>query len=615
MKKQNIHLYLLISIQLVLICIGFQKFLFNGTESAFKADYDGMKNYFTYHAYIQQEQSEDLFLFEQMNYPFGDYVPFTDNIPPLAVSVKWFSEHVYDVKAYDFQILHWFLCLSLVFSSFLLFKIGNRFFHHKWLLLIICLTLPWISPQIRRLEIGHLSLSLSWCVLLVMYGLLKWYEAYNESLKKTLLPLLALIVAMVFTAMFHTYYLLINGLLVAYFSLFWAISQRKNWKKSIQILSSALVVGLASLLTFMALLRSFDAYYELRKETAEGFNYHPWQLTFDGIFNDYFLMTIPSVFKTNASIHYESYAYLGSAAIYGFIFFIVLFFIKKGKKERWNRYFNTSSYAPFIKALCLSGIACLFVGFGSMVHCFNDALVFDNWLSPFYYIENLVPRIQQFRCLGRMVWVFFFAFNIGLFYLLDQFIKDIKIKRWKYLPLLVLCTFLTVDMSDFVKYYRAMNIDQALTLSPNFEKIERLFEGLDTKKYQALLPIPYVHVGSENYDYTLDPEDKWMTTQYQLSEHSQLPLMSCVMSRTALEQAYALVGLFLEEELSPLLAKNLTDKPILVVLEEKESAWTVMSGREPAKTAQINGKTWVQKKGLLPIKQVDTWTLYEWFPK
>ena len=60
--------------------------------------FDGMRNYFAYHDYITQGKSDNFFLFEKMNYPFGDYIFYTDNTPLIAVPLKWFSENIYDLS-------------------------------------------------------------------------------------------------------------------------------------------------------------------------------------------------------------------------------------------------------------------------------------------------------------------------------------------------------------------------------------------------------------------------------------------------------------------------------------------------------------------------------------
>ena len=94
--------------QTIMVIIGFYNLVTDGQRRLFMDAYDGMRNYFAYNDYITQKNTGNYFLFEKMNYPFGDYIFYTDNTPLLAVLVKWFSNNIYDVSDYSLQIFHWF---------------------------------------------------------------------------------------------------------------------------------------------------------------------------------------------------------------------------------------------------------------------------------------------------------------------------------------------------------------------------------------------------------------------------------------------------------------------------------------------------------------------------
>ncbi len=56
-------------------------------ETLISAGGDGMKNYFTYLYHIKYDST--FWVFEGMNYPFGENIVFTDNQPLLSNIVKW----------------------------------------------------------------------------------------------------------------------------------------------------------------------------------------------------------------------------------------------------------------------------------------------------------------------------------------------------------------------------------------------------------------------------------------------------------------------------------------------------------------------------------------------
>ena len=132
--------------------------------------------------------------------------------------------------------------------------------------------------------------------------------------------------------------------------------------------------------------------------------------------------------------------------------------------------------------------------------------------------------LKQFRGLGRFTWVFYYVINLLVFYVLwnrsvrikpDQSWREefqlnwdkikkgqlrkcrfVNTKKWAIavLPLLVLC-------------YEAWTFQKSkqLHLTPNLAKRElaapspdHWLNKVDFTGYQAVMPLPYHHVGSEN---------------------------------------------------------------------------------------------------------------------
>ena len=114
-------------LQMMLVVATFWRLILDGQRYLFMDSYDGMRNYFAYHNFINQGETDDFFLFNNMNYPFGDYITYTDNTPLLAVIVKWFSENIYNISHCSLSIFHWFYVFSIVLSSVFLYLIGKHF--------------------------------------------------------------------------------------------------------------------------------------------------------------------------------------------------------------------------------------------------------------------------------------------------------------------------------------------------------------------------------------------------------------------------------------------------------------------------------------------------------
>lgn len=611
-KKHTFWLWSVIIIQVVLVFIGYNKLIIDGQDHLFMNAWDGMRNYFAYQDYITQGPTSDYFLFEKMNYPFGDYIFYTDNTPFLAVSVKWFSENIYDVSNYSFQIFHWFLTFILVFTSIVQYLICKEFIQTKWLIAIFSIAIPWLSPQLFRLGFGHFNLSLTICFLLIIYALIKLYQNYETSPKKIWKPILGMMVTALTFSFFHIYYLWISAFLIAYFCFFWAVFNRKKRKDFLKILAIGGSVPLALFGIFLLILRSIDTYYLDRNTTANGFHKHDWQFKIEALYASHDFLTLPSFINVTNHLPYETIGYLGSFSIYGGLFFLLFYISKKCSKRLFKSYFITPKFGQLALILFWTGFFCLWISFGSYARFFNHLLAFDNWFNPLYWLENIVPQVTQFRCMARFSWIFFLTFNLFLLYLLDQYYQRNR-NHWLRLSLVILLPlFLTIDTIDTVKWSRQFGAPQPLNNSPKLDELSQLLAPIDIKKYQAILPLPYYHSSCEDYDYTIDPENLWCTTTYQLSTLSDLPLMASKIGRSPLNQTYALFDIVLQYQIPKLVAERLTEQPILVAFNQREAAWTHLPNLEPARTALLNGKVFPEKMKLKEISRLNDWILYEW---
>src|SRR5437763_5880029 len=88
-SKYSWHIVLLIHI--VLCLIAFNKAWVHYNNFLFSNKGDGMKNYFTMESYLQHDSPKGVFHYTQMNYPFGEYIYYTDNTPLFCLFVKAFS--------------------------------------------------------------------------------------------------------------------------------------------------------------------------------------------------------------------------------------------------------------------------------------------------------------------------------------------------------------------------------------------------------------------------------------------------------------------------------------------------------------------------------------------
>ncbi|UOQ80800.1 hypothetical protein [Hymenobacter sp. 5414T-23] len=295
--------------------------------------YDGLKNYFTFQAYIQQPAAAGFAWFGMMNYPFGDYIFYADNTPLLAAAVRLWSQYVHDITPYGLDIYHGLLLLGFLASTALLVLILHRLLHYWGLVLFFAIVLPWLSPQVGRLLMGHFNLSYSWVVLLGIWGLLRIYDRQQAGLPlgKTVA---GLVVAFTLISFLHLYYLPLLGLLTGAFFAAWLLP-KAHWRKQPRlVLAGAALSGLPLVLSVL-IVRAVDRYYALRLTDPTGFNYPAWKLQVSALFQQYSYETTHFIIEPTAYVTQESQAYLGAFALFGLVALLVAWLFARPATRRW----------------------------------------------------------------------------------------------------------------------------------------------------------------------------------------------------------------------------------------------------------------------------------------
>jgi hypothetical protein len=615
MKKflQNKSLLVVLLIQTILIVLNFTPFFTEGENVIFCLAGDGLKNYYTIFSYFLQGKGE-FAMFHSMNYPFSEYIFFTDNSPSFAVPLKWFSDNIFDLSPYAFRLYNWFILLGFLLSTLFTWLIINKLTKQIWLWSILAITLPWISPQVNRLVMGHFNLSFSWVILLVFYLLILIYENRNKVKKAISLSVL-LLTSVYLISFIHLYYLPMFLVIIGMFGLVIAIWERKNRKRLFAWLGFTFGLPILSLASVWLTIRAFDTYYLLRKSTDPKYTWWEWNLKIDALYTDFYDATIPFFVSANFEIDWEGYAYLGAFGLYAFLFFIGYLLIKTIKNPKQFRptfrtYFSTIEGRKALLIL-FAGLMCLNIALGEYIKMFNGTVNFDNPLHPFLYAKLFIDEVTQFRVLARFNWVFFWSFQLVIILLLSRFYERNK-AIWVKIFIAVLLCFSIIDMGNMQQH-----IKQNISLNPLADKVlnlefDALIEGIETEKYQAILPVPIYMIGSENDEMMLMPNDDWRTATWLLSSKTNLPLMATNLSRSAVIQHESLLSIFTEKGMNEYLETRLDKRPILVFYTENSAAWNIKYENEQAQKYLYFGKFVPEKYQMRLIKTQGDLKIYEW---
>ena len=588
--------------------LGLCPIVFHPTAYLFADSFDGLKNYFTYYGYLEQLGGQNFSKFEGMNYPFGEYLFYTDNTPLIAFPIKLITHYITGNGPASFAVYNYCVLAGLLFSSWLLYRILKHLLVTPWFIFGLSLCLPWLSPQINRIS-GHMNLSFSWLLLLTLYLLVLLWKRWGSHPSKSRKLLISLILTITLASFVHVYYLAILSLMVGAFCLFWGFKQYPNWQLGLRIQAIGLFIPIISGGIVYSIIRWIDTFYGYRKTSAGGYNWREYNLNFDALYSAYDFNHLPFFVRTSADFHFESFSYLGGFALYGLVLLASIFLLKKGKKQRFKRYFLESHQSWLVLAIIFMGSVGLITSLGEYARLFNATVNFDNVLNPFYFLRRISDRFTQFRCLSRFNWIFFWAFNIGIAYLINQYYLRSKKKRLTSVLLLGSLLFLAVETVERIVHEQRVPAKNLLLDTAN-EDIQHLTKGIDFSDYQAILPIPYYHARAEEAEYSLDPIEEWCTATYQLSLTTHLPLMSSKMSRAAMNQGKSLFSLFTETPVPTLLRDELSAKPILIFYSKREKDYFEPEFDLPKLVAQ-NSRTKVKDWNAFKIKEFGNWELYE----
>lgn len=593
-------------VQTALILFTYGKYFTDPRGYMFMNAFDGLKNYYTLQYYVQHNPAGDYAQFQGMNYPYGDNIFYTDNTPAFAFPLRLMCDVGLPLENAAIPLFHFLLLANLLLASVFAFGIGRRLGLNPWLNALMSIGIVWASPQMFRF-FGNMNMALPSVYLGAILLLLVAYERIRRG-GRWWPPALGLTGLLVLAAFVHLYHLPILGVMVGSFGAL-AVFFQKSWPQRLRALALT-AVPMAALVITLGFIRLIDQYYALRP-IGNGYGLADWRLASDSIFRAYGFLKIPQFARTQGWA-LEQFAFLGSAVIYGailaFIFWVISlnWQLKTGQRAAQSEPVARS----FVWLLLLVGIISYSTAMGDYVTMFGGNLKYDNWLSPFYFLRFITPQVSQFRCLARFNWGDYYPAWIVVFYALNRLAFSGALPKMARYALLGLAVLLTaVDTANYCRYFHSDSTYENLFQ----DKHLRALQALDYQRYQAILPLPFFHVGNENADLITDDNGKVSTRAFQISLRSGLPIMACKMSRTPTPMTLAHYSLILEgaEPDKDLLAR-LNEKPLLVVeLKNYEAP------ANPQKTSEkviAASKTFVQRYNLQKVGEDADCNYYEWAP-
>ena len=494
-----------------------------GHDRFITAGGDGFKNYATVIYHVKHDK--DWLHYEGMNYPYGEHVLFTDNQPLLANSLKFLKRWSPDIAETVAPTMHWMMLISLILSGVFLLLVFRKFDLPDWFSIPVSIGIVLLSPQLMRFG-GHFGLAYAVVLPLYIYLLL----LYEEQRKYKYLLFLCL--SLLLFAQLHFYYFGILALLTfgyAFFRIIFAKAQSQLSKKI--WMQSGLLGGIT---VFCYLL--LDIWVKWgnpvtdRPSAPLGFLY--FKARWESIFlNEQapLLKYIHEHIVHFRETQFEGQSYIGLLALVITLTLIVKWIKGKGKATFFP---NIEKHRLFVRSL---------FGTAFVLLLFSMGLPF---IIPGLegYVKYLGP-LSQLRSIGRFGWIFFYVINLfGLIYLYKAFQVKQPVKSLKYF-LLFPILLLFADGFAFLSHINN-KLYSLSELNRNFDKSDQYwFKDIHPEDYQAILPVPYFHIGSENYGQDSKGGISYQTTC--ASIWSGLPNMGVMMSRTSFSQTSKSIGMMM----------------------------------------------------------------------
>ncbi len=535
--RRGILLTLVLSIAVLILFFG--PLLKDPNHIYFSPSGDGLKSYVG--AIYHLEHDTTLFRMNAMNYPYGEMAFFTDCQPMIVNPVKILSNHGIDFRPYIVGIINMFMLLSIVLGAVFICLIFLELNISWWFAAIASVGIAMLSPQIGRMG-GHFSLShLMWLPMLI------WLLMKFDKNKSYLISV-AIGLVTFFAAGMHMYFFALFGFLFLFYWVNCIYSKQMNFRDYRWVVH--LFIQLILPLILVQLIVGYN-------DTIVDRTTHPWGfLNYRAnpasvllpLYKPYapFLLKI----ETFRTFDWEAFAFVGLVALIGFIAGIYKMIQRIKQKQSWWKVSENRLITVFFWA----SVASLLLSFSIP---FNLGLMF--------LLDYLGP-IQQLRALARFSWLFYYLLNILVFYGIFKLMKGRL--PLKILALLALVFLLYDGYLNITDYTPRLNNRVTELEDENNTSPENAWVSLINKDdYQAILPLPYFHVGSENV--WLEPKCDILRQSFIVTLKSGLPSMGVMLSRTSLSQTYKSLELACIP-VSPYRIKNdlPNHKPILLMVDE-----------------------------------------------
>ena len=512
--------------------------LLNPNSTYLSGSGDGLKSTFGSVYHIKYDTT--YLRTDYMNYPFGESVFYTGGQPVITNTFKFLKSVGIDLSDQILGIINIWMLLSVVLGTLIIYLILRELKLPVLYSIVVSTIIAFLSPQIDRFG-GHYNLAYLFFIPLMIYLFFLFYK--TRKIKYTILLCLLALFALCTHAYFFGFYALIV-------IVFWAgvlITDKERFGKAGYMSLHIFIQFFLPFILFQVLVLSSG---ELHDRTSYPWGFFRFVSYFHGIF-------LPINKSYGSFLHlkqppWESISYVGLVASVGFFTLIIMSIKRYKKQSSWKSIFRITDNT-FLNIIFWASILGLVYSFGVP------------FTTGFKKLFNYMGPLKQLRAPGRFAWLFYYSLNIVVFYLLWYYQKSKKGIGVKLL-LTVALLWGSYDAYLNVKSQKSFlnNKIDSLEDIENSSDVNSWYKEIDFNDYQAIIPLPYFHIGSENYWIGGSAPSK--KTAFVASMKTGLPLTAVMMGRTSMSQTVMNMQLLMEPYNSyDIMEYWPNDKPFLVI--------------------------------------------------
>ncbi len=353
---------------------------------------------------------------ENMAYPYGSSVSYTDSVPLFAIFFKLFAS----VLPETFQYFGIYVCLCYMlmggFSALLI-----QFFANSFIYSAVGALLFSFSPVMMERAFRHTALTSHFLIIAALYYYFK--NKGNYTLKSTV----PFIIINVLAITIHPYFLPFTFGISFAFYLEWAFAKKQPLKASMFIIIS---LG-ATLFTGWVI----GAFHSIG--SAGDIGYGTYSLNLNSYINpvsknigDWSVFTNPRALLVG--YQEEAFNYLGFGVIVALVLCIPFILIVKAVRKEFFTLIK-SSFGIIVTTVLLTIFAL------SNLIAFGGLVLINVPLSP-----QIQAIASVFRASGRFGWLLFYL----IYLIVAVTLSRVKIAKIKFLPIILLSCVIVVNIYD-----------------------------------------------------------------------------------------------------------------------------------------------------------------------